>query len=152
MCDVCCSDRFSHVATYSAGPPRRMASRHVNGWQLLDECHRATSTELELCCGPSHAVPFMRRCGGRWCPGRAVQAHPIKRTMEAAGTKRLKLKHHKLLSNVAFKFNLRRYARGAAAALQQSAVQPRGGRDPWILLATACGVMQLSDGGSKCFG
>jgi hypothetical protein len=47
--------------------------------------------------------------------GRAVQVHPIKPTLKAPGTKRLKLKYVELLSNLlkfclnfAFKFKLRR--------------------------------------------
>jgi hypothetical protein len=38
-----------------------------------------------------------------------VQVDPIKPTLKPPGTKRLKLKYHKLLSSSAFKFNLRRY-------------------------------------------
>ena len=38
-----------------------------------------------------------------------MQVDPIKSALKGAGTKRLKLKHHKLLSNFAFKFNVRRY-------------------------------------------
>jgi hypothetical protein len=38
-----------------------------------------------------------------------VQLDHIKPTLKAPATKRLKLKHDKLLSNVAFKFKLRRY-------------------------------------------
>jgi hypothetical protein len=38
-----------------------------------------------------------------------VQVDPIKPTLKVPETKQLKLKHIKLLSNVAFKFNLRRY-------------------------------------------
>jgi len=41
--------------------------------------------------------------------GRAVQVDPIKPTLKAPGTKRLKLKYDELLSHLAFKFNLRRY-------------------------------------------
>ena len=41
--------------------------------------------------------------------GRAVQVDPIKPTLKAPGTKRLKLKYNVLLSTFAFKFNLRRY-------------------------------------------
>jgi hypothetical protein len=41
--------------------------------------------------------------------GRAVQVDPIKPTLKATGTERLKLKYEELLSNVGFKFNLRRY-------------------------------------------
>ena len=42
-------------------------------------------------------------------PGRAVQVGPMKPTLKAPGTKRLKLKYDVPLSNFAFKFNLRRY-------------------------------------------
>ena len=38
-----------------------------------------------------------------------MQVDPIKLALKARGTKRLKLKYDKLLSNVAFNFNLRRY-------------------------------------------
>ena len=44
--------------------------------------------------------------------GRAVQVDPIKPTVEAAGSKRLKLEHGRLLSNVGFNFHLRRYSLG----------------------------------------
>jgi len=40
-------------------------------------------------------------------PGRAVQVNPIKSTLKAPGTKRLKLNYNELLSNFAFNFNLR---------------------------------------------
>ena len=43
-------------------------------------------------------------------PGRAVQADPIKPTLKAPGTMRLKLKCGNLASIFAFNFNLRRYA------------------------------------------
>ena len=38
-----------------------------------------------------------------------MQVDPIKPTLKAPGTKRLKLKYDKVLSSFAFKFNLRRY-------------------------------------------
>ena len=41
--------------------------------------------------------------------GRAVQVDPVKPKWKPPGTKRLKLKCDILLSNFAFKFNLRRY-------------------------------------------
>jgi hypothetical protein len=44
--------------------------------------------------------------------GRAVQVAPIKPTLKAPGTKRLKLDYDAPLSSVAFKFNLRRYTKG----------------------------------------
>ena len=42
--------------------------------------------------------------------GKAVQVDPIKPTLKAPATKRLKLKYDNLRSNFAFHFNLRRYA------------------------------------------
>jgi len=43
-------------------------------------------------------------------PGRAVQLDPIKPTLKAPGTKRLKLKSDEPLLKFAFSFNLRRYS------------------------------------------
>jgi len=43
--------------------------------------------------------------------GKAVQVDPIKLKLKATGTVRLKLKYDNLLSNYAFKFNLRRSAK-----------------------------------------
>ena len=43
---------------------------------------------------------------------KAVQVDPVKPTLKAPGTKRLKLKYDELLSNFAFPSNLRRYAAG----------------------------------------
>ena len=44
-----------------------------------------------------------------------MQVDPIKPTVKAPGTKRLKLKYAKLLSSFAFNVNLRRYSSGAMA-------------------------------------
>jgi len=41
--------------------------------------------------------------------GRAVQVDPSKPTLKAPATKRLKLKHDRLLSSFAFNFDLRHY-------------------------------------------
>ena len=46
---------------------------------------------------------------GRAAQGRAVQVGSIKPTLKAPGTMHLKLKSDELPSNLAFKFNLRRY-------------------------------------------
>ena len=46
-----------------------------------------------------------------------MQVDPIKRTLKAPGTKRLKLKYDQVVSNFAFKINLRRYKKVAAAKL-----------------------------------
>ena len=40
-----------------------------------------------------------------------MQVDPIKATLKAPGSKRLKLKHDNLLSHFAFRFNLRRYTK-----------------------------------------
>jgi len=47
--------------------------------------------------------------------GRAVQVEPIKPTLRAPGTKRLKLQYYEMLSRFPFKFNLRRYNKERAA-------------------------------------
>jgi len=52
--------------------------------------------------------------GGGEDQGEAVQVDPIKPTLKAPGTKRLKLKYDKLLSSFAFKFNLRRSTKAGA--------------------------------------
>ena len=60
-------------------------------------------------------------------PGRALHVDPIKPTLTAPGTKRLKLKSCMLLSSFAFKFNLRRYIleeQGALASVMQQAKVP----------------------------
>jgi hypothetical protein len=42
----------------------------------------------------------------------AVQVDPMKSTLKAPGSKRLKLEQEKLLQNFDFKFNLRRHNKG----------------------------------------
>ena len=63
-----------------------------------------------------------------------VQVAPIKPTLKAPGTKRLKLEFDELLSNFAFNFNTRRCRLGAAAA---AAPLGGGGVDQVLLLAGA---------------
>jgi hypothetical protein len=61
----------------------------------------------------------MARAGDGACVaphGRAVQVDPIKPTLKALGTKRLKVKCDKLLSTLAFKFSLRRYTTAGSRA------------------------------------
>ena len=53
-----------------------------------------------------HRGAGLQRQGGH---GREVQVEPIKPTLKAPGTKRLKPKCDEPLSNFAFNFNLRRY-------------------------------------------
>ena len=70
---------------------------------------------------PYHPVELgAARCeaGGAAAGGKAVQVHPIKLTMKAPGTERLKLEYDKLLSSFAFKTNMRRYrvVNGAVSA------------------------------------
>jgi TPR repeat protein len=59
--------------------------------------------------------------------GKAVQVDPIKPTLKAPGTKRLKPKYDQPLSSIAFNFNLRRYtwARCTSAASPSPATTPR---------------------------
>ena len=73
----------------------------------MDECK-------PLLRGDGHTgdgVPGRRRhaVGAGHGHGKAVQVDPIKPTLKAPGTKRLKLKFDKPLSSFAFTFNLRRY-------------------------------------------
>ena len=51
-----------------------------------------------------------------------MQIGPIKPTLKAPGTKRLKLKCDVLLSNVAFKFNLRRYIKVVCGGMHTLAI------------------------------
>jgi hypothetical protein len=52
-----------------------------------------------------------------------VQADPIKPMLKAPGTERLKPNYDKLLSNVAFKFNLGRYTMGAVMSGDEGGVK-----------------------------
>jgi len=52
--------------------------------------------------------------------GRTVQVDPIKPTLKAPRTKRLKRKYDELVSNVSFKFNLRRYTPACATTRRTS--------------------------------
>ena len=55
--------------------------------------------------------------------GRTVQVGPIKPTLKAPRTERLKLKYDDPLSKFAFKFNLRRYIVGEMALMRVRAPQ-----------------------------
>jgi len=55
--------------------------------------------------------------GGPPGQGRAVQVHPIKPTLAAPGTKRLKLEYEKLISDPGFNFDLRRYNKDTTGLL-----------------------------------
>ena len=61
--------------------------------------------------GGADAVPY----AAAGAQGRAVQVDPIKPKLQPPGTKRLKLNCDILLSASAFKLNLRRYIKAAAA-------------------------------------
>jgi len=66
-----------------------------------------------------HVRRRRQRCYGRHrdrARGKTVQAHPIKPTLKAPGTKHLTLEYNELLSNSGFKFNLRRYTEGTEGA------------------------------------
>ena len=63
-----------------------------------------------------------------------MQVDPIKPTLKAPGTKRLKLKCDILLSTSAFKFNLRRYTEQAASAVVTANGRvPTGGSVPLVI-------------------
>ena len=55
------------------------------------------------------AVLFGHALSINFCIGEAVQVDPMKPTLKAPTSKRLKLVHEKVLSDCAFKFNLCRY-------------------------------------------
>jgi hypothetical protein len=55
--------------------------------------------------------------------GEAVQVDPIKITLKAPGTKRLKLQYYEPPSNFAFNFNLRSYIKDQAKTLRVPAYQ-----------------------------
>ena len=71
------------------------------------------------------------RGGGGARHGLAVQVEPMTSMLKAPGTKRLKLKYDKLLSSVAFNWNLRRYISGAISTLGRAWLR-RTTRRRWI--------------------
>jgi hypothetical protein len=60
--------------------------------------------------------------------GRAVQVGPIKSTLKAPGTQRLKLKYEELLSDFGFKFNLRRYSKAPPPTPSTTATTTRAAK------------------------
>ena len=48
-----------------------------------------------------------------------MQVDPVKSTLKAPGTERLKLEYKELLSNFGFNFSLRRYTEGGGGAVPQ---------------------------------
>ena len=56
-----------------------------------------------------------------------MQVPPIKLTLKAPGTKRLKPKYDEPLSSIGFKFNLRRYTMMRAAKAAKAAVADKAG-------------------------
>ena len=75
---------------------------------------------LKLCCNVNECKPLV---GGRRArrrgdvQGKAVQVDPIKSTLKAPGTDRLKLYCDEPLSSFGFKSNLRRYTKGVTALI-----------------------------------
>jgi len=65
-------------------------------------------------------------------PGNAVQVDPMKPTLKAPGTERLKLKYDEPISNSAFKFNLRRYNPGTPMHWLQPLNAPSLSRTPSV--------------------
>ena len=73
-------------------------------------------------------------------PGKAVQVDPIKPTLKAPGTQRLKLKYDNPLSSFAFKFNLRRYTQAPEHPRAHSATPSASSRQGSA--ETACHFLQ----------
>jgi len=104
----------------------------LGGYEGLSGVYLASETAMvKLKSGPVYAPgqgQRWRQCGiaagrdsegatrRRGRRGRAVQVDPIKPTLTAPGTMRLKLKCGQLLSCFYFSFNLRRYSEGAPEA------------------------------------
>jgi len=63
--------------------------------------------------------------------GRAVQADPMEPALSSPGTKRLKLKYHKLLSHVALKSNLRRYSKETSLGIGPPCTIRRAPTSTW---------------------
>jgi hypothetical protein len=77
-----------------------------------------------------HPLPLTAAGGGgaahRWRGrhrGRPVQVDPIKPTLKAPGTKRLKVRYEEPLSKFALKFNLRLYIVAASGTARGTACQ-----------------------------
>jgi hypothetical protein len=66
------------------------------------------------------------RCGDGACRGSVARLVPIKTSLTTPGAKRLKLKYDKLLSSLAFKFNLRHYTVGVQQPVPAAARQGGG--------------------------
>ena len=77
----------------------------MNAKKLAEEAKAADKAKTAAAL--KKTIGFKGKKGGNI--GKPVQVDPIKPTLKAPGIKRLKLKHDKPLSNVAFKFNLHRY-------------------------------------------
>ena len=63
--------------------------------------------------------------------GKAVRVNPIKLTLQAPGNKRMKLKYGELLTDFAFKFNLRRYISATAPSSSSSCPTRFPSRSGW---------------------
>jgi hypothetical protein len=74
-------------------------------FKLFFQVQLASLQQGAPCGGPRRAPHGGRRARH----GRVVQVDPIRPTLKSPGTKRMKVKYYKPLSNVAFKFNMRRY-------------------------------------------
>ena len=74
--------------------------RLIHNWTALKVCFQFKLAPLQL---------GARGGAGAVLRGRAVQVDPMKPKLKPPGTKRLKLEYDGLLSNIGFKFSLRRY-------------------------------------------
>jgi len=92
-------------------------------------------------------TPGPRRRGLQRRQGRAVQVDPIKPTLQAPGTKRLKLEFDELLSNFAFNFNLRRYTKAFVQGSHIAGNEPLDNNDAaaGTLATVAAGSAVVSD-------
>jgi len=93
----------------SPNKSRKKCSRRAEKWNSVSPWW-AVLYVWWMCSARLGAAP----CGAAL--GRPVQVDPIKSKLKAPGIKRLKLKYDELLSNFAFKFNLRRYTLDLAGA------------------------------------
>jgi len=104
------------AATYREGGSCNAPSWHLSLQEEEEQGHFSFSVQgcrlvpRHMDGGVQGETPWMPR------HGQAVQVDPIKPTLTAPGTKRLKLKYDKPLSSFAYNFHLRRYNTEEAAA------------------------------------
>ena len=77
-----------------------------------------------------------------------MQVDPSKPTLKAPVYEHVKLQYHKLLSNFAFKFNMRRYSTGKSFVLQTlvALLKAKGGKNA-VAVAAPTGIAAVGVGG-----